>query len=133
MWVSHRFPIFTQKIDRPIKWLSIAIFVGFVVVAFINNIDSFLQYIQIIFLLVLIHNTVAFLTGFGVARLFGLKKPDYRSITIETGIQNSGLGLILIFNFFEGMGGMAIVAAWWGIWHIISGLSLATFLEEEVE
>ena len=37
------------------------------------------------------------------------------------------LGLILIFNFFDGLGGMAIVAAWWGIWHIVAGLSLATF------
>ena len=47
-------------------------------------------------------------------------------MSIECGIQNSGLGLILIFNFFDGLGGMAIVAAWWGIWHIVAGLSLAT-------
>ncbi len=48
-------------------------------------------------------------------------------MSIECGIQNSGLGLILIFNFFNGLGGMAIVAAWWGIWHIVAGLTLATF------
>jgi BASS family bile acid:Na+ symporter len=47
-------------------------------------------------------------------------------VSIEVGIQNSGFGLVLVFDFFEGMGGMAIVAAWWGIWHIISGLTLAT-------
>ena len=29
------------------------------------------------------------------------------------------------FNFFDGLGGMAIVAAWWGIWHIIAGLTVA--------
>ena len=46
---------------------------------------------------------------------------------IETGIQNSGLGLVLIFNFFGGLGGMALVAAFWGIWHIVSGLTVATF------
>ena len=45
----------------------------------------------------------------------------------ECGIQNSGLGLILIFNFFAGLGGMAIVAAWWGVWHIVAGLTLATY------
>ena len=50
---------------------------------------------------------------------------DRRAIAIEVGIQNSGLGLVLIFNFFGGLGGMAIVAAFWGIWHIISGLTLA--------
>ena len=52
-------------------------------------------------------------------------------MAIETGIQNSGLGLGLIFAFFDGLGGMAIVAGWWGIWHIVSGLSLAYFLKIE--
>ena len=131
MWVAHSFPAFTQKIDGPIRILSIMIFVGFVVIAFANNFDFFLTYIQLIFLLVLAHNTVAFLLGYGVARLAKLNKPDYRAITVETGIQNSGLGLILIFNFFDGMGGMAIVAAWWGIWHIISGLGLTLFWRRE--
>ena len=50
-----------------------------------------------------------------------------RSITIETGIQNSGLGLLLIFSFFDGLGGMALLAAFWGIWHLVSGLLLAAF------
>ena len=40
-------------------------------------------------------------------------------------IQNSGLGLVLIFAHFDGLGGMGAVAAWWGIWHIISGLGVA--------
>jgi BASS family bile acid:Na+ symporter len=57
----------------------------------------------------------------------GLEKRDVRAVSIEVGIQNSALGLVLIFGFFEGLGGMAIVAAWWGIWHIIAGLSVATF------
>jgi BASS family bile acid:Na+ symporter len=48
-------------------------------------------------------------------------------VAIECGIQNSGLGLILIFSFFDGLGGMAVITAWWGIWHIVAGLSLATF------
>jgi bile acid:Na+ symporter, BASS family len=34
---------------------------------------------------------------------------------------------VLVFNFFGGLGGMAIVAAWWGIWHIIVGTSLAAW------
>jgi BASS family bile acid:Na+ symporter len=55
---------------------------------------------------------------------------DRRTISIETGIQNSGLALALMFNpkiFPPDMelGGMAIIAAWWGVWHIISGLIVA--------
>jgi len=53
-----------------------------------------------------------------------------RTIAIETGIQNSGLALALIFNpkIFPielEIGGMAFIAAWWGIWHIISGVAIA--------
>ena len=83
--------------------------------------------------MVFIHNAIALIAGYQIGRLFKLSIPDRRSIAIETGIQNSGLGLILIFSFFEGLGGMAIVAAWWGIWHIISGLSLATFWSKNGE
>ncbi len=60
-----------------------------------------------------------------LAKLFGSNEADTKTITIETGIQNSGLALVLIFTYFDGLGGMAIIAGWWGIWHIISGLSVA--------
>ena len=38
------------------------------------------------------------------------------------------LGLVLIFAFFGGLGGMAVVAALWGIWHAISGIALASVM-----
>jgi BASS family bile acid:Na+ symporter len=65
-----------------------------------------------------------------VSKLFRLPNIDTKSVTIETGIQNSGLALVLIFNnkiFPAGMGGIAFIAAWWGIWHIISGLLISFF------
>ncbi len=55
----------------------------------------------------------------------GLPGADVKTLTLETGIQNSGLGLLLIFTFFGGLGGMALVAAFWGIWHLVSGLLIA--------
>ena len=54
-----------------------------------------------------------------------LGERDCRAVSIEVGIQNSALGLVLVFNFFGGLGGMAILVAWWGIWHILSGLGIA--------
>ena len=76
---------------------------------------------------VLIHNALALAGGYGIARAAGLPERDRRAVAFETGIQNSGLGLVLVFNFFGGLGGMAIVTAWWGIWHIVAGLTLATW------
>ena len=51
---------------------------------------------------------------------------ERKAMTFEVGIRNAGLGLGLVFAFFGGLGGMAIVAGWWGIWDIIAGLIVAT-------
>ena len=122
----QHFPGFAAKASKILKPLSILIFAAFVVVAFSGNFDLFTQYIGQIFLWVLAHNFVALASGFLVAKAGRLPMAEVKTITIETGIQNSGLGLVLIFTYFGGLGGMAIITAWWGIWHLISGMILAT-------
>ncbi len=127
MFFSSYFPQITKKIIKPIKIISILIFLSYIIGALSLNLKYFLLHIHLIFVIVLIHNLLAFTIGYSMANIFRLPKRDKRTITIETGIQNSGLGLVLIFNpnLFNGVGGMAFIAAWWGIWHIISGLSIA--------
>lgn len=127
MWVARRYPAFAQRIQKPMKLLSLLVLVGFIVGALAANFKHFLAYIQFVLLVVFIHNLLALVTGYSLATAVGLPERDRRAITFEMGIQNSGLGLILIFNFFNGLGGMAIVTAWWGIWHIVAGMTLATF------
>lgn len=127
---SSRLPNFTKKIAKPIQYLSMLIFMGMVIVAFAANFDYFCRYIHYILLIVLVHNGIAFATGYCAASAMGLNMRDRRTITIETGIQNSGLALMLIFSptiFPPEMktGGMAYMAGWWGIWHIISGMTLS--------
>ncbi len=128
MLFSKYFPVITKKIFKPIKIMSLFIFGAYVVLALANNFEYFLKYVHLIFLIVLIHNGLALGTGYAIGRIFKLKRRDVRTITIETGIQNSGLALVLIFNpkLFDGIGGMAFVAALWGIWHIISGLTISS-------
>lgn len=127
MWLLHKFPNFVSKIRKPVSRLSIFIFMSFVIVALVVNWQNAQDHLGKVFWVVLVHNSLALAMGYGFSRLMGLNSYDSRAISIETGIQNSGLALILIFNFFEGLGGMALVAAWWGIWHLISGFSLAMF------
>ncbi|MFP4555315.1 MAG: hypothetical protein ACLFNU_00465 [Bacteroidales bacterium] len=129
VWFSDRYPEITRMIVKPIKIISILVFTGFIVGALTSNFKFFLEYIHLIILLVFIHNLLALTTGYSLATLFKLPQADRRTLTIETGIQNSGLGLVLIFNpnLFNGLGGMAFVAAWWGIWHIIAGLGIASY------
>jgi bile acid:Na+ symporter, BASS family len=120
-------PTLAKALAKVFKVASLFFFVGLVFLALYKNRLIFMDYILYVFWIVLLHNLLAFLTGFSVAKIFGLDTGSTRSITIETGIQNSGLGLLLIFTFFDGMGGMALLAAFWGIWHMVSGLLLAGF------
>lgn len=124
---TKHFPRSALKLKVPMQYLSILFFIGFVLIATIGNWEYFKKYYYIFFSIVIIHNLLSLLSGFTLASLFKLNEADKRAVTIEVGIQNSGLGLIIIFNEFDGLGGMAIVAAAWGIWHIIAGLSLASY------
>jgi BASS family bile acid:Na+ symporter len=127
MMVRYKFEKLAFKLSKVLKPMSIIVFAAIVVIAFSNNIDVFNAYIHDVLLLGVSHNILAIVLGLLLAKLFSLSFKDQKTIAIETGIQNSGLGLLLIFTFFEGLGGMAILAAFWGIWHIISGLILAFY------
>jgi bile acid:Na+ symporter, BASS family len=130
MMTNHFLPRITNFIKKPIKAFSIIFFMGMIAIMFANNYEYFVQYIAWILLIVFIHNAIAISSGYGLASAFGLSLQNRKTLGIETGIQNSALGLVLIFNpkIFPPdlpLGGMMIVVAWWGIWHIIAGLSLA--------
>ena len=126
------YPSLSQKMKKLFQVISIIFFIALVVIMFSNNWQLFVSYIKYIFIIVFIHNAILLITGYSVSAL--LRQPDInrRTLTIETGIQNSGLGLVLLLNpnIFPSemaIGGMLFVTAWWGIWHIISGLSISFF------
>ena len=129
---SHYLPKVAEKLKKPFQYVSVVFFLVMVILSFMGNMDAFLKCIKYIFVIVLIHNLLALSTGFSVATIFKLPRRDRRTLTIETGIQNSGLGLVLllgtsIFAALPPHGGMLVITAWWGVWHIISGLTVALF------
>ena len=127
MLVRWKFSEQALTIAKYLKPFSIVFFVALVIIALANNIEVFNSYVKHVLWIGITHNIIAIALGFGLATVFGLSFVNRKTIAIETGIQNSGLGLLLIFTFFNGLGGMAILAAFWGIWHIVSGLLLALF------
>ena len=127
MLVNHFYEHTAKKIEIVLKPFSMIIFLALITIAFYENIEIFLDYIHLVAALVIFHNIGAFLIGFFSAKGFGLKKREQKTISIETGIQNGGLGLMLIFQFFDGLGGMALLAAFWGIWDIFSGMILGMY------
>lgn len=128
---SQFLPKVANFLKKPLQWISIVFFIAMVILSFSGNMQAFLKCIKYIFVVVLIHNLLALSLGYSVATIGRLPFRDRRTLTIETGIQNSGLGLVLllgtsIFAGFPPHGGMLVITAWWGIWHIISGLTVAT-------
>ena len=136
---AHYFPAATKKIIKPSQIISVLLFVGMVVVSFAQNFQIFIDNIFYVFFIVMLHNGTALATGYFGGKAAGLPLNDTKSLTIETGIQNSGLGLILLFNphifppeIWHGhYGGMLFITAWWGIWHILSGLCVAYYFRRK--
>ena len=133
------FPNATKKITKPAQVLSILLFIGMVIVSFSQNFSIIIRHIHFVFFIVLLHNGCALATGFFGGKLAKLPEKDTRSLTVEIGIQNSGLGLVLLFNpaifppeiWHNHYGGMLFIAAWWGIWHIVSGLTVASLFRRK--
>jgi len=127
MFIKSIFPNTAKKISQVLKPFSFLFFIALLVIAFSNNWEIFTKYIHYVLFLVIAHNLLAYVLGYQVANLFKLNFTDKKTLAIETGIQNAGLGLLLIFGFFEGLGGMMLLAAFWGVWDIFSGLVLAFY------
>lgn len=123
--VRAKFPRFAARVQPFVKWFSLIALVGFIIGALVGNWAIFMSVIGVVLLVVAIHDAVALALGYGTAVLGGLGTRERKAITFEVGIRNAGLGLGLVFAFFGGLGGMAVVAGWWGIWDIIAGLILA--------
>lgn len=122
---ANRFPKAADRLHKPFKFGSVAFFLLFLAIVFSQNVDIFTNYMGWVALAVVLQNGIALSSAYGAARIARLPEMDARAIALEVGIQNSALALSLIFTFFDGLGGMAVVAGFWGIWHIVSGMSLA--------
>lgn len=125
--VQKKFPDFASRSKLIFNKLSMILLLLFIIAAFASNAKVLLANIHLVFGFVVLHNIVALGGGWSIAKIFKLPEADVRAITIESGIHNSGLGLFLIFQFFDGMGSMALVVACWGVWHLISGWTLAWY------
>ena len=125
--LSRAAPGLTGRVKRPLRIISFLTLIGFIVGAIAGNWRYFLDYVGLVIVAVALHDGLAFALGWGVARAARLPDYDSRAMSFEVGIRNAGLGLGLIFTFFDGLGGMAVVAGVWGFWDIIAGLVLAAW------
>ncbi|GAA3738251.1 bile acid:sodium symporter family protein [Leifsonia bigeumensis] len=124
--IGNRWPALTAKVQPWVRGISLVALLAFIVFALVGNWAYFMAYIGVVLLAVFLHDAVALALGYATSKATRLDVPSTKAVTFEVGIRNAGLGLGLVFAFFDGLGGMAIVAGWWGIWDIVAGLALAT-------
>lgn len=125
--------ILAQFLFRPIVEKSIDILPTISVVAIVMIVaavvsgsrDKILETGLIIFAIVILHNGLGYLIGYLVAKLFKLKYDDQKAVSIEVGMQNSGLGAQLAMAHFDPVS--AVPSAIFSFWHNISGPILATY------
>lgn len=127
LYFKYKFPKITEKIKGKMQGIALLILIAFIVFAFSGNYNIFVDYYNYIIYVVFLHTLFAFVAGYVWGYVFTRNYVVSRTISIETGIQNSGLGLVLIFTLFDGQGGMALVTAWWGVYDIFIGLVAAYF------
>lgn len=121
LWLANYQTTIAGHLQKWMKKFSLLAFAFFLIAAFASNVQVFVATAPVVLPLVVLHNALALASGYAFAKLLRLPEQDCRTVTFETGVQNSGLGLILIFSFFNGLGGMALIAACWGVWHLVSG------------
>ena len=74
-----------------------------------------------ILIVVVLHNLMGFLLGYGAAALVGLSRPKKVALSIEVGMQNSGLACSLAHQHFAAMAMAGVPGAIFSVWHNIAG------------
>ena len=122
---SHRLPQLTERIRKPLGLFSLIALLLFIVAGLIKERQLLTLGLLPTLLLVVLHNASGLFFGWATSKVMGVSEKDRRAIMIEGGMQNSGLALGIIAVQFNSDLGMVTLASLWGIWHIVSGMSLA--------
>ena len=125
LWVAHQFPAITAKIRKPLGNFSLFALLAFIVIGLIKERQLLTLGLLPMLAIVIIHNASGLFFGWITSVAMGVSERDRRAVMIEGGMQNSGLALGIIALQFNSDLGMVIIASLWGMWHIVSGLSLA--------
>ena len=124
MLIARFVPTLSAKLQKPLSALAGIGLIVIIIGACLQYLPIFFQLGLAIFALVIAHNGLAFLMGFIAGELTKADTASRRALTFEVGIQNSGLGIVILLTQLGGLGGAGVVAGLWGTWHIIAGLIL---------
>jgi BASS family bile acid:Na+ symporter len=130
--VRERRAALADQLVKVLKPVSLIVLLIFVAVAVASNAAHFVTWGPVILGIVVLLDSIAFATGYGLATVTGLDEYNRRAVAYEVGIRNTSLSLAMVFTFFGGLGGMALVTGFWGAWDLSAGLLLAAWWTRRV-
>ena len=131
--VNHFFHKFTEEAVRVLPLVSTTAIVLIICAVVSANSAKIMTSGLLILVVVILHNVLGYLTGFGVGKLLKLDSTKCRAISIEVGMQNSGLATSLAAAHFAQYPLATIPGAVFSVWHNISGALLANFFARTAE
>ncbi len=126
MTLAHRLPDFSSIVRGPLLKLGAAALGILIVVTTAKAGELIIIVGSAIIGIVALHNACAYLLGYMIGAFIKADPASKRSLTFEIGIQNAGLGIVIIMSQMGGLGATAAIAGLWGTWHIIAGFAVLT-------
>jgi bile acid:Na+ symporter, BASS family len=125
--IAWRRPSVSARARKIVEPAALTLLLLIVVGGLAGQFGTFLDYIGVVAVAIVLQNALSLLVGYGTGRATRLPESGRRAMTLELGLRNTGLALVLALGFFGELGGVAFVAAMWGLWDVITGLTLSTW------
>ena len=123
--INKLFGRITRRVKDALPAVSVTA-IGLIVASVVShNSEKILSTGLIVFAIVILHNLLGYLCGYLIGVIFRMDMPRKKAVSIEIGMQNSGLATSLAASSFPDMSMATVPGAIFSVWHNISGAVLA--------
>ena len=126
--INHFFGKYTSKASEALPLISVAAIALIVASVVSHNAQKILETGAVVFAVVVLHNVLGYLAGFLLGILLKLPLSKRKALSVEVGMQNSGLATSLAGSAFPDLSMATVPGAIFSVWHNISGAVLAGVL-----
>lgn len=123
--INKLFGKVTQKLVKVLPTISVIAICLIVAAVVSHNSEKIMTTGLVVFAVVILHNLLGYACGFGLGRLLHMSVPKTKALSIEIGMQNSGLATSLAGTAFPDLAMATVPGAIFSVWHNISGAILA--------
>ena len=126
--INHFFGKYTSKASEALPLISVAAIALIVASVVSHNAQKILETGAVVFAVVVLHNVLGYLAGFLLGILLKFPLSKRKALSVEIGMQNSGLATSLAGTAFPDLSMATVPGAVFSVWHNISGAILASVL-----